>query len=59
MMNKMEFFGILMDLAPMPPVEPSLWAKFIAAVSAVAGGIVFGAVKLIKNVFRDKKEDKK
>ncbi len=55
----MEFFGILMDLAPMPPVEPSLWAKFIAAVSAVAGGIVFGAVKLIKNVFKDKKEDKK
>ncbi len=53
----MELLTILMDLAPLPPVEPSLWAKFIAAVSAVAGGIVFGAVKLVKKVFKDKKED--
>ena len=51
----MEFLSVLMDLAPLPPVEPSLWAKFIAAVSAVAGGIVFGAVKLIKKVFKNKK----
>ena len=55
----MELLTILMDLAPMPPVEPSLWAKFIAAVSAVAGGIVFGAVKFVKKVFKDKKEEKK
>ena len=55
----MELLTIFMDLAPMPPVEPSLWAKFIAAVSAVAGGIVFGAVKLVKKVFKDKKEEKK
>ena len=47
-----------MDLAPMPPVEPSLWAKFIAAVSAVAGGIIFGAVKLVKKVFKNKEEKK-
>ena len=53
----MEFLSVLMDLAPLPPVEPSLWAKFIAAVSAVAGGIVFGAVKLVKKVFKNKKED--
>ena len=58
-MNDMELLAILMDLAPMPPVEPSLWAKLIAAVSAFAGGIVFGAVKLIKKVFKNKKEDKK
>ena len=57
-MNNMEFLSILMDLAPMPPVEPSLWAKFIAAVSAVAGGIVFGAVKLVKKVFKNKEEKK-
>ena len=55
----MELLTILMDLAPLPPVEPSLWAKFIAAVSAVAGGIVFGALNLIKKVFKDKKEEKK
>lgn len=55
----MELLTILMDLAPMPPVEPSLWAKFIAAVSAVAGGIVFGAAKLVKKVFKNKKEEKK
>ena len=42
----------------MPPVEPSLWAKFIAAVSAVAGGIIFDAVKLVKKVFKNKEEKK-
>ncbi|MBR2639730.1 MAG: hypothetical protein IKL18_01530 [Oscillospiraceae bacterium] len=55
----MEFLTILMDMAPMPPVEPGLWAKFVAAVSAFAGGIVFCAVKLVKKVFKGKKEEKK
>ena len=55
----MELLTVLMDLAPLLPVEPSLWAKFIAAVSAVAGGIVFGALNLIKKVFKDKKGGEK
>ena len=53
----MELLTVLMDLAPLPPVEPSLWAKFIAAVSAVAGGIVFGAVKLVKKAISKNKEE--
>lgn len=55
----MELLTILMDLAPMPPVEPGIWAKFVAAVSAFAGGIVFCAVKLVKKVFKGKGENKK
>lgn len=56
--NKMELLSILMDIAPMPPVEPSLWAKFVAAISAFAGGIVWSAYKLIRKVIK-KKENKK
>ncbi len=55
----MELLSVLMDIAPMPPVEPSLWAKLAAAAAAFAGGIVFGAVKLIKNVFKGKRGNKK
>lgn len=54
----MELISILMDIAPMPPVEPSLWAKFVAAISAFVGGIVWSAYKLIRKVIK-KKEDKK
>lgn len=55
----MELLTILMDAAPIPPTEPGLFAKLFAAVAAVAGGIVFGAVKLIKKVLRGRKEEKK
>lgn len=56
----MEFLSVLMDLIPpsVPPGEPGLIAKMIAAVSAAAGGIVFGAVSLIKKAFDNKKRKK-
>lgn len=54
----MDFIPVLMDLAPMPPVEPGLLAKMFAAVSAFAGGIVLGAWQLIKKII-GKKENKK
>ena len=54
----MELLSILIDVAPMPPVEPSLWAKFVAAISAFVGGIVWSAYKLIRKVMK-KKENKK
>ena len=54
----MELLTVLMDRAPIPPVEPSLWAKFVAAVSAFVGGIVWGTYKLIRKVIK-KRENKK
>lgn len=56
----MEFLSVLMDLIPpsVPQGEPGLIAKMITAVSAAAGGIVFGAVSLIKKVFNNKKRKK-
>ena len=54
----MELLSILMDVAPMPPVEPSLWAKFVAAISAFVGGIVWSAYKLIRKVMKNKENKK-
>ena len=55
----MDFLSILMDIAPMPPTEPSLWAKFVAGISAAVGGIVWSAYKLIFKVINKNKENKK
>lgn len=55
----MEFLAMLLDIAPMPPVEPSLWARFMAAVSAAVGGIVWSAYKLILKAKNKNKGDKK
>lgn len=59
--NNMEFLSILLDIAmpPMPPGEPTLWAKIVAAVSAVAGSLAFSAYKLIIKVVNRNKGDKK
>lgn len=57
----MELLSILMDIAPPPslmPGEPGLWAKFIAWISAMVGGIVWSAYKLIRKTI-NKKGDKK
>ena len=58
-MNDMELFAVLLDIAPMPPAEPSLWARFLAAVSATVGGIVWSAVKLIYKATDKNKKEKK
>ncbi|MBQ2795988.1 MAG: hypothetical protein IJE83_05250 [Oscillospiraceae bacterium] len=55
----MELFAVLLDIAPMPPAEPSLWARFLAAVSAAVGGIVWSAVKLIYKATDKNKKEKK
>lgn len=55
----MEFLSMLLDIAPMPPAEPGLWAKFMAAVYAAVGGIVWSAFKLINKIKNKNRGDKK
>lgn len=55
----MEFLSMLLDIAPMPPAEPGLIARFFAAISAAVGGLVWSASKLIKKAIKKHRGDKK
>lgn len=55
----MEFLSMLMDVAPIPPTEPGLVAKFFAAIFAAVGGLVWSASKLIKKTIKKHRGDKK
>lgn len=47
-----------MDIAPMPipPGEPGLFAKLLAAISAAAGAIVWSAAKIIMKIKGNRKK---
>ncbi len=57
----MDFLAVLMDIIPpsMPPGEPGLIAKLLAAISAAVGGIVWSAAKLINKAIKKNEGDKK